>query len=107
MISVDLESALAAALTAKGSGPLPFRRMIELVEAGAPRGLTISTIDATCDNGWWPRGDWGFYAESEILEQMAGDPEGRAVAILKLAKATWDQMPPEPEIEFEVWFWSD
>lgn len=106
-VLADLEAALAAALTAKGSGPLPYERLIELVEAGASRGFAISTVDATCDNGWMPWRDWDFHIEHDLLERMAGDPLERAGVILNLAKAAFEQTAPEPDVEFEVWFWRD
>jgi hypothetical protein len=47
----DVEAAVAAVLTAKGSGALPFEQMMELIEVGRSRGLAVSTVDVTYDNG--------------------------------------------------------
>lgn len=107
MIPADLETAIAAALTAKGSGRLSFERMMALIELGRSRGLSVSTIDATCDCGWTPRPDWGFHIESDDLERMAGDLPARADVAAERAKENYGAMAFEDGVEFEVWFWRD
>ncbi len=107
MIAADIEAAIAAALTAKGSGPLPFEQMMELVEAGRSRGLSVSTIDATCAGGWEPRSDLGFHIDSDDLDRMANDIPGRADTTARLARENYDPMTVEDGVEFEVWFWRD
>ena len=106
MTSADIEAAIAAALTAKGSGALPFERMIELIEAGRSRGLSVSTIDATCDGGRRPS-DLGFHVDSDDLDRMAGDSAGRANSTAKWARESYEAVTIEDGVEFEVWFWRD
>jgi hypothetical protein len=107
MTQTHIEAALAAALTANGSGPLPFERMMELIELGRSRGLSVSTIDATCDNGRWPRSDLGFHVDCEELDRMADDLSRRANTTAEWAKESYKAMTVEDGVEFEVWFWRD
>jgi len=107
MTSADIEAAIAAALTAKGSGALAFESMMELIEAGRSRGLSVSTIDATCDGGRLPRSDLGFHVDSDDLERMANDIHGRADATAKWAGENYETVTIEDGVEFEVWFWRD
>ncbi|MBQ1543386.1 hypothetical protein [Caulobacter sp. CCUG 60055] len=107
MTQDQIEAALAAALTANGSGPLPFEQMMDLIELGRSRGLSVSTIDATCDNGRWPRSDLGFHVGSEELDRMADDLSARADTTAEWAKESYRTMIVEDGVEFEVWFWRD
>jgi hypothetical protein len=104
----SLDQSVSEALSAKGAGPLSFEAMLVLLRAGLDRGLTVSTIDATSDNGWTPRGEWGFHIKSEKLEACAHDPVGRARSAFRDALEFYEGNAHLLDgIEFEVWFWND
>jgi len=107
MKSADVEAAVAAALTARGAGALSFEQMMDLVEVGRSRGLSVSTVDATCDNGWKPRPDLGFHVDSDDLDRMAGDVLQRANTTAAWAKERYETIAIDDDVEFEVWFWRD
>ena len=107
MTVVDLQAAVIAALTAKGSGALSFEQMMDLIEAGRCRGLAVSTVDATCDRGRTPRPDLGFHVESDDLDRMANDISKRADATAERVRETYKAMVIDDGVEFEVWFWRD
>lgn len=86
---------------------MPFERMMELIEAGRSRGLSVSTIDATCDGGWQPRPDLGFHVDSDELDRMANDIPNRADATAQWARENYEAVMIEDDVEFEVWFWRD
>jgi hypothetical protein len=82
--------------------------MMTLIEVGRSRGLAVSTVDATYDQGAWPRPDLGFHVESDELDRLAGDKAHRADTTAKWAREHFTGFVTIDEgVEFEVWFWRD
>jgi hypothetical protein len=106
-MSGTLDRLITAALTANGSGRLVFDAMLQLLEAGRERALTVSTVDATSDAGWTPRPECGFHIETAQLERDAPDPVARAEAAYRQAVACYAGKAAKLDgVEFEVWFWN-
>ena len=104
----SLEEIVAAALSPKGSGPLPLDAMLHLLSAGHAHNLTVSTIDTTSDNGWIPRPEFYFHIDADQLEHEASDPVQRAHAAHLAAVDFYAGLDSQLDgVEFEVWFWND
>jgi hypothetical protein len=107
MSTDEIKARIAAALSAKGSGALTRRELVELIEIGCARGLAVSTVDATSENGWAPRPDVGFHVTWKVLDRLRETPDRRANLTSDRALRFYRHLPDEEGVEFEVWFWRD
>lgn len=95
---VDL---LAESITAGGTRPLEFRRMLEVLEAGHAAGLALFTIDVTTVGGVRPLPEWMFRLTDEEVETVPIDQ------IVPMALEFYRQHERDTELTgawFEVFF---